>query len=91
MQTLYGAWTVCENLFKLFEFDIDYSCYNINYTVKRQNFMENFYHVFDDSKLLVQNNYEKLNNNTDLFNLLEVQKSEINNRSSMIESYTNQL
>ena len=42
--------------------------------------------------MLVQNNYEKLNNNnTDLLNLLEVQKSEIKNCSSMIESYYTQL
>ena len=53
MQTLYEALTVCENMVELYKFDIDYSCNNINYTVKRQNFMQNFYQVFDDSKLFV--------------------------------------
>ena len=49
--------------------------------------MQIYFQVFDNSKLFVQNNYEKLNNNnTDLLNLLEVQIIEIENGSSMIES-----
>ena len=91
INTLYGAWTVCEFNFSLYKWKTDYKCLNKNYLTMDSLTEISLLSEMKSIKLLSHNRYTKSAKNSAIRELVENQEEEIANHSKIVEEYMNRL
>ena len=87
VDTLYGAWTVCNNEAKFRKWASIYNCSGVMYATPLGVPRLFFSHESAELELNKQSNYNRIPVNDPLRRLIDDQATDIENRSKMIEEY----
>ena len=69
--TLYGMWTVCNQIVILHKWETSYMCHNINFTTSNNLDSLSLINNIESERLLQQAHYARLSNSSNLREILE--------------------
>ena len=89
--TLYGMWTVCNQIATLYKWEITYGCEQINYTTPNELDSLSLVKSFENVQFVQQTNYQRISNSSNLNKLLDEQEVLISNRSIKVKALMEQI
>ena len=89
--TLYGMWTVCNQIAILHKWEMPYMCDNVNYTTPNKLNSLSLINNIDIERLIQQAHYERSSNSSNLNKHLDEQQILLSNRSLRVKSLLKQI